>query len=165
MIKNPRITVATLVEHNQRFQLVEECCNGKIVFNQPAGHVEEGESLPDAAKRETLEETAWQVELTGLLGVYILPMPEQDFTYYRFCYIATALTDSGEPLDTDILGAHWLSYEEILARRDQLRSPLVLQCIEDYRQGHRFPLHLIHEASPTLATSTSPLPGLTSSPS
>ncbi len=148
MIKDPRITVATLVERDQRFLLVEENSNGKIVFNQPAGHVEEGESLFSAAIRETLEETAWQVELTGFLGVYVLPVPNQGMTYYRFCYVASPIADTGQPLDADILGAHWFTYDEVLAKRDQLRSQLVLQCIEDYRRGQRFPLDLVHEAEP-----------------
>lgn len=148
MIKNPHITVATVIESSGRFLMVEELRDGRQVFNQPAGHVEQDERLLQAALRETLEETAWHVELQDFLGVYVLPVPERDMTYYRFCFSARALHQSERPLDPDIHATHWLSYEEILARRDQLRSPLVLQCIEDYRAGRRLPLDSIHELVP-----------------
>lgn len=145
MLNDPHITVATLVEKEGRFLMVEERSNGAIVFNQPAGHVEEGESLVEAALRETLEESGWQVRLSGFLGSYVLTIPDKGRTYYRFCFIAEAGRQVSQHLDTDIIAAHWLSHEEVLARTDQLRSPLVLQCIEDYRAGKRYPLDIIKE--------------------
>lgn len=145
MLNAPHITVATLVEKDGRFLLVEERSNGLVVFNQPAGHVEEGETLVEAALRETLEESGWQVQLSGFLGSYVLPVPERAMTYYRFCFIAEAREQVTQKLDSDIIAAHWLTHEEILARTSQLRSPLVLQCIEDYRAGKRYPLDIIKE--------------------
>lgn len=147
MLIEPHITVATLVEKAGRFLMIEERSNGLVVFNQPAGHVEEGESLVEAALRETLEESGWQVELSGFLGSYVLNIPSKSRIYYRFCFIAEARQQVTQQLDPDIIAAHWLSHEEILARTGQLRSPLVLQCIEDYRAGKRYPLDIIKEFS------------------
>jgi len=145
MLNEPHITVATLVEKDGRFLMVEEWSNGLLVFNQPAGHVEEGESLAEAALRETIEESGWQVELSGFLGSYVLTIPDKTRVYYRFCFIAEARQQVTQQLDSDIIAAHWLSHEELLARAGQMRSPLVLQCIEDYRAGKRYPLDIIKE--------------------
>src|SRR5690606_41786493 len=93
MIHDPHITVATLGAKEGRFLMVEEQSYGAIVFNQPAGHVEEGESLVEAALRETLEESGWQVELSGFLGSYVLNIPSKSRIYYRFCFIAEARQD------------------------------------------------------------------------
>src|SRR5690606_14838434 len=105
MLNDPHITVATLVEKEGRFLMVEERSNGAIVFNQPAGHVEEGESLVEAALRETLEESGWQVRLSGFLGSYVLTIPDKGRTYYRFCFIAEAGRQVSQHLDTDIIAA------------------------------------------------------------
>ncbi len=141
---HPHNTVATLIERDNRFLMVEEIINGRLVYNQPAGHLEEGETLAQAALRETLEETAWQVELISLLGIYQNTSPETGICYIRTCYIAQArqqLKDS--PLDTGIVRALWMSKAEIEAKKDQLRSPMVLTVINDYLAGQHFPLHAI----------------------
>lgn len=113
----------------------------KNVINQPAGHLENGESLLEAVVREVQEETAWQFEPEAITGIYRWPHPDKDRTYLRFCFTGTVHNhDPQQALDCGILGTHWLSREELLARR--LRSPLVLRCVDDYLAGRRFPLSL-----------------------
>jgi len=147
MTWTPHATVAVVVEDDQgRFLMVEESSHGQIVFNQPAGHVEEDERILDAALRETLEETGYQVRPDYFLGLYTFTAPANGVTYYRFCFAATALTRITDKLDDGIIAAHWLSVDQLKERQDQLRSPLVLKCIEDYRNGRRFPLDVIVEA-------------------
>lgn len=143
MTWKPHATVAVIIERDGRFLMVEERSNGRIVFNQPAGHVEEHETILDAARRETLEETGWQVEPRHFLGLYTFLAPANGATYYRMCFVAEALEHETEDLDDDIIAAHWLSYDELRERRDSLRSPLVLRCVEDYLAGRRFPLSVI----------------------
>jgi 8-oxo-dGTP pyrophosphatase MutT (NUDIX family) len=146
MTWTPHATVAVVVEDDLgRFLMVEEHSNGQIVFNQPAGHVEAGERIIDAALREALEETGWEVRPDYFLGLYTYLAPVNGVTYYRFCFIATALSRATDRLDEDIIAAHWLTVAELKDREQQLRSPLVLQCIEDYRNGRRFPLDVIVE--------------------
>lgn len=143
----PHVTVAVVVERDGRFLLVEEAAElGRVVYNQPAGHVEKGETLEQAAVREALEETGWDVKLTAFLGLYVYTPPfNRDLTYYRACYLAEAVTHhAGRALDTGILRAVWLSRDE-LAASDRLRSPLVLRCVDDALAGQRFPLALVHE--------------------
>ena len=144
-IWTPHATVACIVEQDGRFLMVEESSHGKTVFNQPAGHVDEHESIFDAAVRETLEETAWRVELTGLVGLYVYTAPQNGVCYHRYCFRANAIEKTENALDTDIIAAHWLSYEEIAAKGDKLRSPLVLKCIEDALERPTAPLDLIFE--------------------
>ena len=144
MTWKPHATVAVVVEDDQgRFLLVEEVSGGKVVFNQPAGHIEENEAILDAVRRETLEETGWEIEPVYFLGVYTYKAPANGVTYYRFCYAAKAIRHATDELDTGIIGPHWLTPEEIRELGDQLRSPLVLQCIEDYRNGRKFPLDVV----------------------
>lgn len=139
----PHVTVATIVERQGRFLMVEEISGNSVVFNQPAGHLEADESLMQAALREALEETAWTVELTGVTGIYLFRGANGE-TYQRTCFSADALEHQPElPLDDGILAAHWLTLEEIRARESRLRSPLVLQCILDYLNRPRYPLDLI----------------------
>lgn len=145
MIWTPHATVATIVEKNGKYLLVEEVVNGETVLNQPAGHVEEDESILAAALRETLEETGWKVELTGLVGIYNYPAPN-GVTYYRFSFAAEAIREvTDAQLDDGIIGPVWLSLEELENRRSQWRSPLVKRCIEDFAAGKRYPLDLIYE--------------------
>jgi len=142
----PAVTVATIVERDGAFLLVEEETRFGRRLNQPAGHLESGESLPAAAVRETLEETAWQVEPTALVGVYRWEAPDNGATFVRFAYAATPLHAEPErTLDEGIVDALWVPYDEILARRDEHRSPLVLRCIDDYRAGLRWPLDLVQD--------------------
>ena len=136
-------SVATVVEDNGRFLLVEEHDGERVVFNQPAGHLDEGETLFAAAVRETLEETGWDVELTALLGLYHYPAPN-GLTYIRHCFVATPLRHHPErKLDTPIIAAHWLTAAEMLAPDFRARSPLVTACLSDYLAGKRYPLSLI----------------------
>ena len=130
----PHITVATVVQRGQTFLMVEEEDNHQRVINQPAGHLEPNETLPAAALRETLEETAWRVSLIGLVGIYQYYSTHNDTTYLRFCFAANAIKQEAQALDPDIIGAHWLTKAEIIARPQ--RSPLVLQSIEDRLKGN-----------------------------
>ncbi|SFM74782.1 NUDIX hydrolase [Marinobacter pelagius] len=147
MTWTPHATVAVIVEDDRgRFLMVEEVSGGQVVFNQPAGHVEEDEAILDAVRRETLEETGWQVEPRHFLGVYTYKAPANGVTYYRFCYAAEAVRHHSYELDDGIIAAHWLDLDDIRQLGDKLRSPLVLQCIEDYRNGRRYPLDVIVDA-------------------
>lgn len=141
---HPHKTVATIVEDDGRFLMVEELIGGKLVLNQPAGHLEANESLEQAAIRETLEETAWEVELTGFLGLYQQTSRQDEICYIRSCFIATALREvPGRELDTDIVQALWLSRAELEERKAQMRSPVVLRVIDDYLQGKAYPLAVV----------------------
>lgn len=142
----PHATVATIVEQNGRFLLVEESEGDRTVINQPAGHLDQGETLAAAAMRETLEETGWEVTIKALLGLYTYTSTYNGISYLRTCFIAEPLRHHPErPLDTGILRALWLTVDELHERRTQLRSPLVLRNIEDYLAGKRYPLDFIHE--------------------
>lgn len=146
MIWTPHATVATIVEHEHKFLLVEELSEGKSVFNQPAGHIEENESIFDAAIRETLEESGYLVELTGLTGIYTYLAPSNGVTYYRFCFAAKLIEHQSNKLDPDIIAAHWLSAEQINnMQAQQWRSPLVPKCIADYQQRTALPLDYIYQ--------------------
>ncbi|NVZ66843.1 NUDIX hydrolase [Pseudomonas gingeri] len=144
----PHITVATVVEDNGRFLLVEELQNGRAVFNQPAGHLDPDESLNEAAIRETLEETGWDVELTGVIGIYLYTAPSNGVTYQRVCFAAKPLRHRPDyPLDDGIIGPRWLTRDELLTLRPQWRSELIIRCIDDYRAG---PLHSLELIRPSL---------------
>lgn len=146
MAWQPHITVATVIEDQGRFLLVEELAEGRTVFNQPAGHLEANESLPQAAIRETLEETGWDVELTGVTGIYLYTAPSNGVTYQRVCFAAKALRHRPEhPLDDGIIGPRWLSRDELAAQPERWRSELVLRCIDDYLGSEPFPLSLIRD--------------------
>lgn len=137
-------SVATIVERDGLFLMVEERDGDRVVFNQPAGHLEEGETLFAAALRETLEESAWDVELESLLGLYHYPAPN-GVTYIRHCFVARALRHHPErTLDDGIIAAHWLSAKDILAPDFPARSPIVQRVLRDYLAGVRHPLSVIH---------------------
>jgi ADP-ribose pyrophosphatase YjhB (NUDIX family) len=143
-IWKPNVTVAAVIERDGRFLLVEEETEDGLRFNQPAGHLDEGESLLAACVREALEETAHRVRPTAVVGVYQWPRPARDITYLRFAFACEVLgEDVGRTLDTGIVAAHWLTLEEVRATADRHRSPLILRCIEDYLAGKRYPLDLI----------------------
>jgi 8-oxo-dGTP pyrophosphatase MutT (NUDIX family) len=144
MLWLPHTSVATIVERDGKFLMVEEADGERIVFNQPAGHLDAGESLFTAATRETLEETGWEVDLTALIGIYHYPAPN-GVTYIRYCFAATPVRHSPErPLDTPIIAAHWLSVDTILAPDFKRRSPIVSRCLQDYLAGNRYPLTLLY---------------------
>jgi len=116
-----------------------------MTLNQPAGHLESGESLIDAVIRETNEETAWQFEPTHLVGIYRWQHPKNKDTYIRYCFTGTATNhDPNQKLDDDIHQALWLNKQQLLVRQADFRSPLVLDCLNDYLAGQRYPLTLLH---------------------
>ncbi len=143
-IWKPNVTVAAVVERDGRFLLVEEETEAGLCFNQPAGHLDEGESLVQAAAREALEETAWHFEPKFIVGIYQWRRPQGDITYLRFAF-GGELTgfEPERKLDEGILRAVWMTPEEVEATKDRHRSPLIAQCIADYRAGQRYPLELI----------------------
>lgn len=142
----PHATVATIVERDGKFLMVEEISSGERVINQPAGHIEANETIQDAALRETLEETRWDIELTGLVGLYTYTSKSDDpVTYHRYCFSGRPLShDPNAQLDEGILGERWMTLEE-LRQCTNLRSKMVLTCVEDYLQGPLYPLSLIVE--------------------
>ncbi|MBB5018530.1 ADP-ribose pyrophosphatase YjhB (NUDIX family) [Chitinivorax tropicus] len=146
----PNVTVAAVIERDGRFLLVKEQTAHGIRFNQPAGHLDEGESLPAACQRETREETAWQFQPQALLGVYLMPVPEAELTYLRFAFCGELLShDPLQALDEGIIEAVWMTWDEIQACADQHRSPLVLRCVEDYLSGRRYPLSVLTTLLPS----------------
>jgi 8-oxo-dGTP pyrophosphatase MutT (NUDIX family) len=139
----PNTTVACLAERDGRFLLVEETIGGHTVINQPAGHLEEGESLVQAVIRETLEETGWVFEPQALVGIYRWRSPGENLTFLRYCFTGVCTAhDPDHPLDPQIDRAVWLSVEE-LRGMEHLRSPMVMRCIDDYLAGSRHSLDLL----------------------
>ena len=137
----PAVTVAAIIEREGRFLFVEEEAEGRRVLNQPAGHLDPGESLVAAVAREVLEETAHRFQPTALLGVYRWHYAPQDVTFLRFAFCGdVGDAEPGRALDREILALHWLTPQELSARRAMHRSPLVERCMEDYLAGKRFPL-------------------------
>jgi len=142
----PDVTVAAICEKHGRFLLVEERAKStqNIVFNQPAGHLEKGESLVEAVVRETLEETCCHFTPEALVGLYRLEA-NSGKTYIRYAFTGSiSEVDERQTLDEDIIRTHWLTLDTIRASTS-LRSPLVLSCINDYLCGHRYPLELLRE--------------------
>ena len=147
-IWKPNVTVAALVERDGRFLLVEEETEEGVRFNQPAGHLDEGESLAAACARETLEETAWGFTPTALVGIYLWSRPQGDVTYLRFAFTGElGAHEAGRALDAGILRAVWMTADEIRASATRHRSPLVWQCVSDYLAGRRFPLDLVRHGA------------------
>ncbi len=142
---HPHVTVAALVEREGKFLMVEEYIKGQIMLNQPAGHLEAGESFIEAVIRETREETACRFIPHALIGIYRWIHPDSGDTFLRHCYTGVVSDHRPEQvLDDGIIRALWLSREE-LEQQQNLRSPLVLQCIDDYLAGRRYPLELIKD--------------------
>ncbi len=150
MTWKPDVTVAAVVEREGRFLVVEERVRSRLVINQPAGHLEKGESLVQAVVRETLEETAWQFVPETLVGVYLWTQPVRSGdtlpgrTFLRVAFHgAVTRHDASRTLDTGIERAVWLSREQLAAQPARLRSPLVMRCVDDYLAGRRYPLDLL----------------------
>jgi ADP-ribose pyrophosphatase YjhB (NUDIX family) len=137
----PHVTVACVVAEGDRYLMVEEEVNGRLACNQPAGHLDDHESLAAAAVRETLEETGWTVELQHLIGVHQWRSTEHGDAVIRFSFAARAVShDAARPLDIGIRRALWLTRAEIAALGNTLRSPLVLLSIDAWLTGQRLPL-------------------------
>ncbi len=144
MIWKPNVTVAAVVQRDGKFLLVEEETETGLAFNQPAGHLEEGESLVDAVVREALEETAYHFKPTHLVGIYNWKHPAKDVTYLRFAFAGELRGWEAErKLDEGIVGARWLTLDEVKATQARHRSPLILRCIEDHLAGKCYPLDLL----------------------
>jgi 8-oxo-dGTP pyrophosphatase MutT (NUDIX family) len=144
MVWKPDVTVAAVAERDGRFLFVEERASGRVVVNQPAGHLEDGETFLEAVVRETLEETAWQFRPTAVVGVYVWRPEHQSRTFLRIAFAGElGEHDPQRPLDHGILRTRWLTRGELVAPRLRLRSPLVTQCVDDYLSGARHPLSLI----------------------
>jgi ADP-ribose pyrophosphatase YjhB (NUDIX family) len=145
------LTVATVIHRDGRFLLVRERGEtGREVVNQPAGHVEPGETLEQAALREVLEETRWRVELTGFLGIATYRSPHNGETYYRMNFCAEPLAEQTEgKLDAGIIGTVWWDPDTIAGHADRLRSPMVLATVENFLAGPIYPLDMIKNFSGT----------------
>ena len=141
----PNVTVAAVVEQAGRYLLVEEASPRGPVLNNPAGHLDPGESLIAAVVREVLEETACTFTPTHLVGVYLTRSAHSDITYLRFAFAGLVSDpEPGRALDAGILRVVWLAPETIDAERARHRSPLLSQCIADHRAGRHYPLDLLH---------------------
>ena len=143
----PSVTVAALIEHGGRFLLVEEHTADGLRLNNPAGHLDPGESLVQAVVREVLEETACTFTPSHLVGVYLarLQRQQEDITYLRFAFAGTAGAPApGRALDAPIVRTLWLTPAEIEATRERHRSPLVWRCVQDHLRGRRYPIELLH---------------------
>jgi 8-oxo-dGTP pyrophosphatase MutT (NUDIX family) len=144
MGSKPDVTVAAIAEENGKFLVVEERINKRLVFNQPAGHVEIGETLLEAVAREAREETAWQFTPAALLGVYLWRNPRTGRFTLRFAFSGSVSDhDATLPLDRGIVRTHWFSRDDMMEREGRLRSPLVLRCVDDYLRGQRSPLDTV----------------------
>jgi 8-oxo-dGTP pyrophosphatase MutT (NUDIX family) len=149
VVWKPNVTVAAVVERDGRFLLVEEETPDGIRLNQPAGHLDPGETPLDGAIREALEETACMFTPSALLGIYMarsLSATEREpVTYLRFAFVGTVSEpEPGRALDHGIVRTLWLTAGEIQARQPEHRSPLVMKCVDDYVAGQRYPLSVVY---------------------
>ena len=145
--KPPSVTVAAVIERRGSFLFVEEVIDGRQVLNQPAGHLDPGESLLQAVVREVMEETAYRFQPAALVGVYRWLYEPKDVTFIRFCFSGTVTgAEAGRKLDKEIMALHWLTPDELRAKKAMHRSPLVQQCMDDFLAGKRFPLELLSNA-------------------
>lgn len=145
MVWKPNVTVAAVAERDGRFLVIEEDTTHGRLYNQPAGHLEPGESLVEAVAREALEESAYTFKPTALLGVYQYHHQGDGVTYIRFAFTGEITAhDASRALDHGIVRAAWLTPEEIRREANRHRSPLVMRCVDDYLAGRRYPLAAIH---------------------
>lgn len=144
MAFRPDVTVAAIIERDGRFLVVEERAARRIVINQPAGHLERGESLIEAVVRETLEETAYALVPEALTGIYLWRQPAIDRSFLRVAFTGPVIgPDTARRLDRCIVRTAWMTRDQLAARPNVLRSPMVLRCIDDYLAGARHPLSLL----------------------
>lgn len=144
MTWKPHATVAAIIQRDNKFLMVEELINGERVFNQPAGHLDPDETLIEAAIRETREESAWRFTPEAVTGVYLWTHPDSGKTFLRVAFCGQCDDHQPEqPLDDGILQAVWMSRDEIVQKKQSLRSPMVIDCIDDYLAGKRYPLDLL----------------------
>jgi ADP-ribose pyrophosphatase YjhB (NUDIX family) len=144
MIWKPRVTVAAVIERDGRFLVVEEETSNGLAFNQPAGHLEEGETLIEAVVRETLEETAHHFRPESIIGIHLWQHPQKEETFLRVTFKGVATSyDESLALDEGIIRALWMSRDELAAQPKKLRSPLVLSSIDEYFAGERYPLSIL----------------------
>jgi len=141
----PRSTVAAIIEQKGKFLLVDEMIQGRRLINQPAGHLEEGETFVEGMLREVREETGFEVKPEALLGLYVYRTSDASLTFHRVCFIASVVEEiPNAQLDEGIIGPCWMTRDEVAAAPN-LRAPLVLQCIDDYLSGKRYPLDFIQD--------------------
>jgi 8-oxo-dGTP pyrophosphatase MutT (NUDIX family) len=140
------LTVAAVIEKRGRFLLVEERVNGALVINQPAGHVEPGETFRAAIVREVLEETAWQFTPAAIIGIYLWQRPDSGERFLRVAFCGSCHAhDPRRQLDDGIVRTLWLDRTELKARQACLRSPMVMRAIDDYRSGARYPVNMFQQ--------------------
>lgn len=167
MVWKPDVTVAAIIERDDRFLMIEEHVGGSVVINQPAGHLEANESLIDAVVREALEETAWSFQPDAVTGIYLWQHPERRISFLRVAFCGRALEHHRDrKLDHGIRRTLWLSREELKRQEHRLRSPMVMQCVDDYLAGRRYPLaSLRHLENPPASTPKADVSDETASPS
>jgi 8-oxo-dGTP pyrophosphatase MutT (NUDIX family) len=147
-IWKPSVTVAAIIERDARFLLIEEETSEGVRLNQPAGHLDPHESLEQAVVREVMEETAHEFTPHALVGMYMSRYRSArrgtDVTYLRFTFCGMAGAEHDRPLDHGIIRTLWMTRDEMAACQQRHRSPIVLQCVDDYLAGKRAPLELLH---------------------
>jgi 8-oxo-dGTP pyrophosphatase MutT (NUDIX family) len=144
MVWKPHVTVAAIIEQQQKFLLVEEHTANGLQFNQPAGHLEDGEDLITAACREVQEESAWCFQPTHIVAIQLWRKEPSAPTFLRVCFAGSCHSfNPQQALDEGIVATHWLTRDEVAARADRLRSPLVLLGIDEYLRGQCYPLSLL----------------------
>lgn len=144
MVWKPHVTVAAIIQRQNKFLLVEEETNNGVAFNQPAGHLEKGEDLFTAVKREVNEETAWHFEPEYITAIQLWRRNPDASSFVRVCFYGTVHSHQAEQLlDDGIIASHWLTRDEIADKKMQLRSPLVLKTVDDYLTGEQYPLSLL----------------------
>jgi ADP-ribose pyrophosphatase YjhB (NUDIX family) len=143
---HPHVTVAAIIEQDDKFLVVKERTDGEIVYNQPAGHLEANETLLDAIVREVQEETAWQFTPEYIVGLYRMHVASKDVTYLRVCFAGSVNNhETEQALDDGIIEALWMDRTSLHEKRHALRSPLVLKCIDDYLAGQHYEIDILKD--------------------